>query len=228
MRKTLLSSLLICATFTVFAQDSEKRLEHQIGLNATNFIQSLFSFNGTTLSNTPYDVQYKGFYRFNQEGEVKHLVGIRAGYGMTKSGNTLERPLSNFYSEQNSSSMDIRFGLEYQFRINERWTAFGGLDYTYHKSGFQIKSTTMSGNQIISTETKEDREGSGFGPVIGFQFNINRYLSLGTELSLYGRTIRSYRTSTSSNNFQPPQWENGSQKSTLILPPNFIYFILRI
>lgn len=225
---SLLFFFLVTICVSAFAQDSTPayKHEHQLAINATNFIQTLVSFNGSTFNNTPYDFQYKYLYWRNANN---HAIGLRSGFGYRKFAFNSDQPNSNTKSSSQSTLLDTRVGVEFQYILNKRWNLYAGLDYIYGKTEVNSSSTfTNFNNQVFSTETKDYRERTGYGPVVGIQFNISERLALGTELSMYTITETMTRRSTNSNSPNSDQVLYSSSKNTLVQVPSFIYFIVRL
>ncbi len=125
--------------------------------------------------------------------------------------------------------MDTRVGVEFQYILTKRWNLYAGLDYIYGKTVVNSSSTfTNFNNQVFFSETKDYRERTGFGPVVGIQFNISERLALGTELSMYTITETMTRRSTNSSSPNSDQVMYSSSKNTLVQVPSFIYFIVRL
>ncbi|MHB1278074.1 MAG: hypothetical protein ACYC1Q_06715 [Bacteroidia bacterium] len=225
---SLLCFQIFALAMGVSAQEAEvpKKNEHQIAINATNFIQTLVSFNGSTFNNTPYDFQYKYLY---WRGEDKYAIGVRTGFGYRKFAFNSDQPNSNSRSSSASTFLDTRFGLEFQYVLSKHWNFFAGMDYIYGKTIMNSSSTFINfNNQEFTTTTKDYRERTGFGPVVGVQFNINKRLALGTELSMYTITETMTRRSSTSNSPNSDQVLYTSAKNTLVQVPSFIYFIVRL
>lgn len=225
---SLFCILLFSFCTPLFAQEDEEPAlhEHQIAINATNFIQTLVSFNGSTFNNTPYDFQYKYLY---WRGEDKYSIGLRSGFGYRKTDTKSDQPNSNSKSSSGITVLNTRIGLEFQRVLNKRWTFFTGIDYLYGNTLLQSSTTSVSFNgNIFYTTTRDYGERLGFGPVVGIQFNMSDRLALGTELSMYTLTATSTRRTSSSNSPNSDQVLYTSTKSTLVQVPSFIYFIVRL
>ncbi|HCS20111.1 MAG TPA: hypothetical protein DIW47_06035 [Bacteroidetes bacterium] len=225
---SLFCILTFSLSMSVSAQDSavSPRNEHQIAINATNFIQTLVSFNGSTFNNTPYDFQYKYLH---WRGVDEYAIGARTGFGYRKFAFNSDQPNSNSRSSSESTIIDTRFGLEFQYVLSKHWNFFAGMDYVYGKTVLNSSSTFVNfNNQEFTTTTTDHRERTGFGPVVGIQFNISKRLALGTELSMYTITETRTRRSSSSNSPNSDQVLYTSSKNTLVQVPSFIYFIVRL
>lgn len=225
-------SLLFILVFSIgipaFAQEEEvpKLHEHQVAINATNFIQTLVSFNGSTFNNTPYDFQYK--YLYWPVGR-KYGFGMRSGFGYQKSSFNQDQPNSNSTTKSEVTFLDTRIGAEFQYVLNKRWNFFAGWDLVYGKTIMNSSSTFIDfNNQISLSETRDARERSGYGPMVGIQFNINKRLALGTELSMYTVTEAGTRRSTNSSFPGSDQVMYTRFKTTVVQVPSFIYFIVRL
>lgn len=226
LRKVFFSGVL-CLLVTSASSQERKRFEHQAGLNATNFIQTLININGVSFPGTPYTVQYKFLYNLNTEGAFLQSVGARAGIGYFKSSAKNSRPINNTVTDFSFQETDMRFGLEAQKSLSPRWTMFFGFDYVMRNFKNRSYNSFSNGGMIFISETKEDGSESGFGPVLGFQFNLNKHLALGTELSVYSKKGKSNTITTSNSPGSLPQIENAEFGNSQFTLPSFIYFNVR-
>lgn len=228
MRNTsLLIVFTLCSVSGLFAQDADKVKvqEHQIAINATNFIQTLISFNGSTFNNTPYDLQYK-FLQWSTDG--KEAYGARTGFGYSQGFSNIDQPAQNSKSKTDTEMSDFRFGAEYQYSLTKAWTFFAGIDFLYGKT-VQKTYSEFTGFGGTNTQTTDDyRERYGVGPVCGIQFNMGNRLALGTELSLYLQSETRWRTTTFTPTPNNNQFFKNRSGNTQLLVPSFIYFIIRL
>lgn len=230
MRIVSLLSILLILSFSNLSHAQAikftKDHEHQLAINATNFIQTLVSFNGSTFNNTPYDFQYK---YLNWQNEGKYALGFRAGYGFSKTTFDQEQPNSNTESKSKQTFLDTRLGFEFQYALSTRWNFFAGIDFIYSKAMLNGSSSFRDfNNQVVISETDDYSERFGYGPVMGIQFNISKRLALGTELSLYTINNRTWRKSSVSNSPNFNQFLYIESSSSAVQVPSFIYFIVRL
>ncbi|MBI1222534.1 MAG: hypothetical protein GC180_08020 [Bacteroidetes bacterium] len=226
LKKSLLLVFLFLLFGQTYAQDDttkHKKLEHQLAINATNFIQTLISFNGSVFNNTPYNFQYK-FLEWNSMN--KYAFGLRTGFGYLVNNSKLEQP--NNVTETRSTSYNYRIGFEYQYKLKTRWTLYTGLDFVYGKNDIISSSASFFNNQTNKSEVKNFSKSAGIGPVLGIQFNISKRLALGTELTVYSISTKQdrkiYRNGIENTGSSFKQ----SQVNSSISVPSFIYFIIRI
>lgn len=228
MKKTsLLLAFLLTSIGSLFAQsDNEyKKHEHQIAINATNFIQTLISFNGSTFNNTPYNLQYK---YLNWVKEDKMALGVRTGFGYTSTFSSTDQPMQQTKSTTDTKMTDYRVGVEYQQTLTKAWTFYAGLDFLYGKTS-QITYSEFLGFGGVNTQTTDEyRERIGLGPVCGIQFNMGKRLALGTEISFYANTENRWRKSTFSSSPNNNQYFKTRNGTTFLRVPSFIYFIIRL
>jgi hypothetical protein len=182
----ILLPILVSAQLNDSSSQNIKRFQHQVGINATSFLLQFLSFNNSNINNpqqffTPASVDYK-FFKNKPGGNSR--IGGRFGLGFTQS-NQSENPSSDFTTKQKVSNLSARAGVEIQQKIITRWTVYYGLDLIYQTNDREVSTTFSNGQEFFSTTTMENNTGSGAGPVLGVQFNINKKLSLSTETALY-------------------------------------------
>ncbi|TNE80474.1 MAG: hypothetical protein EP332_07615 [Bacteroidetes bacterium] len=222
--------ILLSAVSTAFSQGSDssqtsskrKFLEHQIGLDATIFIQN-FTFNGGGFVGSPYALNYKLLYQF-KKGFIQS-AGLRTGLGYTRMESSSENIIQKTSNENKSLSYRFRVGIEAQKRINKHWVVYLGYDYVVNESNDLFKNSFKSGNNTITTESNTKMKSEGSGLALGVQFNFNKHISLGTELSVYDLKGTSETISQSGNNI--PQVNKTTLNSTQIITPAFVNFIVR-
>lgn len=227
----LFTGILISSSSFGQEADSEKKndrklFEHQIGINATFFIQNFVSLNGGFLVGTPYDINYKFLYLL-PEGNFISSVGLRTGFGYMATEGSSKNVINNSGNENRNVNYDYRFGVEAQKPIGKHWKCYLGLDYIAGSDDLKTKNSFVSGGQVVTSEVNDKTETTGYGPVIGMQFDFNKHISLGTELTFYATKSTNDRVSTSGFPNTLPQVTNGSSRSMNIITPTFINFIVR-
>ncbi len=222
---TLLSSCLLFAQTAEPLEISDKPYQIQAGINVVTFVRQFVNFSGNTnnLPPNPYALNIKVF---KQLANKSSLIGLRFGSGYVNA-NSESATVSNS-SSNIIETLDLRVGIEYQSMITKKWVAYVGFDYISQK-GIN-NSLSKFTNQGSPTEivTSNDRttvmDGAGF--VFGMQFNINKRIALSTEATYYYSDSWSKTTTFSSNNQnnQPPFI--GKNKSTNLILPNLLNFIV--
>lgn len=174
MKKLLLASTLM-ACLSGYSQKDSSYLE--LGLNVFPLIKTIQSGSSDLMINP---------YAFTAEYVVKSKFGVRAGVGFS-SNSTEELPsLTNGNNTfiNDTSSMDLRFGLFLNKKMGEKWTIKYGVDAVIeNRSGSENTIFTDASNQ--RNETLVAREYSGFGvaPFLFAQYHLSKSFSVGTELS---------------------------------------------
>lgn len=211
-------------------EKSGKNFEYQIGINATSFIKSFIVFNNNTIpsnGNVPqFALNYKMLYNKGQLGENLRY-GLRLGgtYTSTENGTATDGNVNN----TKSLTYAARAGVEFQQKVSKRLVIYYGLDYLMSSTEQEnISSFQIFSGVFQTTTTTQTNFAKGLGPVVGFQFNINRYMNVSTEASLYflngqgeSKSV-STRTDGQPVNNQSPTASSLTQ-STIVLP-NFINF----
>ncbi len=204
------------------SEEKRKLFEHQIGLDATLFIQN-FTFNGGSFLGSPYTLNYKFLYNF-KKGFIQN-AGLRAGFGYNRTEASTENIIQGNSSQNRQISWDYRLGLETQKAIGKRWVAYLGFDYVIEEQDNSFKNSFKSGNTLFTTESSSKLEASGFGPVVGMQFNFSKHVALGTEMSFYSMEGKTETISQSGSSI--PQVSVGKTKNIRLITPAFVNFIVR-
>lgn len=193
----------------------------EIGLNANTFIKQFLSFN-TFLANNQQPYIVTGKLIFNSK------FAIRTGVGFTNSASKSSDLTTNSGSitssspittKQANSSLDARFGLEYQKWVSAKWRYYVGADFimgnvTIKQESFNQQTSTSTNyinGQAVTTVTtfttvnKTSTLSNNYGgaAVIGVQYNINKRISLFTETNavlLTGKSKSVTERTTSSDN----------------------------
>lgn len=193
---------------------------HQIGLNATEFIKQFLILNNNNLpNNSPYLVTYK--YLTNGKG-------LRTGLGatMTNSNRNPNNGTSSISTQ--GLSINFRIGYEKQYSISKRWQYYVGFDVLYDYSLSRTKTASVSGFPPQTTEISSGTESFGVagGPVLGVQFMLGKRISFNAETNAY---YRYSETRISQNNPQFPQFSTNdfTSRNTLgITIPTNLFFII--
>jgi hypothetical protein len=99
-------------------------------------------------------------------------------------------PSTTLYNyDQKYVLMDLAIGIEQQFYFNRSRLYFGGDFYFYRESFFENSRTTITGGAgtipTITTSNLIDHGiYTGMAPYVGYSFFIQKWLCIGTELSL--------------------------------------------
>lgn len=186
MKKAALFIALSSACITpLFAQEEvatgmhEKKLEHQVGVQANELIRQVFNFNNANTATTnPYLLIYSLNFR-------KSGWGVRTGVGYTKRTITVENNTGTL--ETNIDEVKSRLGFEKAFRLPGRWTAGAGLDVLYNNANNKTVNT-ITGFDSSSVTTKSLVSSYGGGPMAWLRYNISERVLIGTETSIYYTT----------------------------------------
>lgn len=164
-------------------QQLHSHLQYQVGISVTNFIKQFVVPNTTAITTVnPYDFNGKVLWF---PGEKKGY-GLRLGYGYKDARNASFNMLTNQESTNESRTRSLRVGVEMQYIINERWVVYGGLDYINNlDKSLTINTFGGGGGSVFRDVTNESTHQTGYGPVLGIQFNLGKYICLSTEASLY-------------------------------------------
>lgn len=205
------------SSLSIQAQETgkEKRNQHQIGVNASYFFKqflNLGSNNNLTIS--PYILSYKIVDR-------KHH-GFRMGAGFNMLSNT-QNPDSTNSVKNSTSSYNLRFGYEFQKELGPKWMCFFGADGLFNYS--LDKTNTSNGfDQVTNSETILTY---GAGPVLGFQYNLSKHISLFTETGIYALVGQSVSKSSFLSNPQFNDETKTTVTSVSFLLPTSLFLIVR-
>lgn len=223
-------SLILFTATSVVAQEADsaktenkrKLFEHQIGIDATLFIQN-FTFNGGSFIGSPYTLNYK--LLFNLNDFYLNNVGLRAGFGYNRVHASNENIIQGTSNSSREIRWDYRLGIETQKQVGKHWMVYLGLDYVLQEQDNSFKNSFKSGNSIFTTESSTKLKSTGVGPVVGMQFNFSKHIAIGTELSFYSMTGTSESITQSGSSI--PQVNKGTIKQARMIPPAFVNFIVR-
>jgi len=187
---------------------------HEIGINATFFISTFFSFNSTTPSLvSPYALTYK--YR---KGKGALRFGVGGSYRATDQGSD-----GNIFTTSNSGA-DVRLGGEYSLPFGNRWRSFFGGDAV-----FSYTNSSSSSSQIGNSVTT-DITGLGFGggPVIGLDFMIAKRIKIGTETSVMFKRTERVQQSFFDGTSIPGQEDRSTVTEVVFNLPTSLYLIIML
>ncbi len=230
MKKILSLSALLCLFIGVSAQPDSLfhgntlRFQGQIGFDASSFLKQFVVLNSTTAPVSPFSFNGKFLTGWNQFPSL--LIGPRVGFGYSTTHNYSNTEQQNNERSDDSKTRSARVGLEVQQLISKRWIVYYGLDYINETSSTSTVSTSPSFNPnppfepiTVRTEIASNEKTFGYGPVLGLQFNINKWICLGTETAFYTTQTKGGSKTTSSNpNNTVPETFTDSKSTQFILP----------
>lgn len=233
MKKTITLSLMLCASLFLTAQNDSLfksrtfRVQGQIGVNITTFVKQFLVLNNTAVTQTsPFDVNGKLLVGIKYAPSL--MIGPRVGFGYSTSHNYSNNDLQNNERSSDNNSRSVRLGLELQQRLSKRWVLYYGADYINSTSSTSTVTTSIISTNTppftssVRTEIQSSGKSTGGGPILGVQFNLNRWVCLGTETSFYYiQSKGGSKTSSSNPNNTIPETFTDS-KSTQFLLPFFI------
>lgn len=231
MKKLLSLTALCLCLWHVQAQtadtfgDKSFRFQGQIGFDATAFLKQFVVLNNTAPTGvSPFNFNAK--FLMGIKTHPKLLFGPRLGFGYTNIHNYSNNETQSNERSDDTKQKAIRIGFELQQILSHRWVLYYGLDYINQNTVLSTVTTSSGGfgGQSIRSEITTRDKGTGYGPVLGVQFNINKWLCLGTETAFY--TIQSKGgtkiTSSNTNNTIPETFTDS--KSAQFVLPFFVNF----
>ena len=148
-------------------------LQHEIGLNVSQFVNQFFSPNSNAISFQPYLLTYKSTRNMD--------TYFRGGLGFSFIGTSEDKDTASPAANNVSAAIRIRLGFEKQWDISDKWLLTYGLDFPLEYSYANFISNSDFQDVTINSS---DISG-GLGPVIGFHYKINDKLKVGTEATMY-------------------------------------------
>lgn len=189
MLKKLLFLLLLPVSLVAQDTPDAKNFKHEIGINATQLIKQLISFSNSNPPTLPYTLTYKYI-----SGKKAFRFGIGASIARDKGESKPLNTPNQFYGPVptyfNETIADIRIGYEIQIPIEKRFVGYFGFDIITALDREKSFSVTVNDNlpsfySYNQTTVNNSTFGIGGGPVAGFQFMINKRISVFTESPLY-------------------------------------------
>lgn len=174
MKKIFLASVM-CACLSSYAQKDSSYLE--LGLNVFPLLKTVQNGNSDLIINP---------YAFTAEYVVKSKFGIRAGVGFSSNSSEELPSITNGNTTfiNDSSALDLRFGLFLNKKFGEKWTFKYGVDAIIEQRSSNSNTVfTNANNERIETENSNEFSGFGFAPFVFAQYHLSKNFSVGTELS---------------------------------------------
>jgi hypothetical protein len=230
--KKLFLLLAACAPFFLHAQTEDtgaRRVEHQVGFDATGFIKQFIVFNNTAPTNmNPFSYNYKALWR---SADGMAYMGPRVGIGFTNDQESTH-PDENTDRTITSSSIAARIGFERQHVITKSWHLYYGVDIMY-ATAYDKAETVFKSHPAapdgFTTLTRDMAETRGAGPIMGIQFNINKRLCLSTESSFfYTETTSRFKSESTFPGAKNDPEDVTKLKSARFILPTFINFNIKL
>jgi hypothetical protein len=139
--------------------------ERLMSMNMTPLVTQLVPFNRSNpLISGPYMVNFK---RYTNNKAVRYGLGANFRF------------LSDDLSAQN---FNFHVGWERRRRISDRFAMIQGFDTFFSFGGFNFPGSNTTSNDDFFDEFEG---GLGFGPVWGFEYALNRNMSISTETAFH-------------------------------------------
>jgi len=173
MKQVSFCLFLILLQSTAYSQATEtiKKYKHEIGIDASDLINSLSLTGDGNAANNDYFLNYKYYMK-------KSNFRFRLG---TSLNNSMHRnALVNSERKIRRRSLRLRtaFGIERQKSFMNKWTCNYGVEGLVHYSNVRNIQTTAQG---MMSETKTESYTIGANVVIGIKYWICPWLSIGSE-----------------------------------------------
>lgn len=173
MKKLFLVISLFSSISFLRAQSDSNYVE--LGINSVRLLQMGMG-QSDNINWNPYLLTLEGHYK---------RLGLRVGLGLTSFSQT-ELPADangKVKTVLDSTSSDIRVGLNWEFALHKKWTFKLGVDYfTAKRLNSMTTEFVNEDEDNVSTLNEMDYKETGIAPVFFFQYHITPRVSLGTEL----------------------------------------------
>ena len=174
MKKMFLASAMF-ACLAGYAQKDSSYLE--LGLNVFPILKTVQNGSSDLMINP---------YAFTAEYVVKSKFGLRTGVGFSNNSSeelpSITKGKTTFIND--TSSLDLRFGLFLNKKLGEKWTFKYGVDAIIEQQASSSNTVfTNANNERIETENSNEFRGFGFAPFVFAQYHLSKNFSVGTELS---------------------------------------------
>ncbi len=215
MKNLVLISAILFLSNSLLGQteNSKKKFNHEIGINITNLIDKIIVLSDQ-YSSLPDD--YFLIYKYHLEN-----FSFRARMGGYFNSYNRENSLNQNPTNRKgkNSEFNIALGIERRSKFNSKWSYNYGLESIYHHN-YWLRTNVGTGGE--NPEIKDTTIDMGFGVLLGFNYSIKSWLSIGSESTFrfLSSTITSkYEYMDTSNN------EEGSRKKTdsSFIPSNGIF-----
>lgn len=156
---------------TIPATPLKKPKPHfMFGLNVTRTVTGLLRPGDVLSNNDPY------LFTFRVGNERSRW---RSGLNFANSNVETTDPFQGTRKTR-TNSVDIRTGIEWDFRVGSRFDLYWGLDLAY---GYTRSKVNFLQNFSSTIKTTTSRIGAG--PVTGIMFRVHPRIMLSTECSVY-------------------------------------------
>lgn len=209
--KAFLVSILLFIGAGVMAQDTipvgdtipatplkKPKPYFMFGLNITRTVTGLLRPGDIPINNDPY------LFTFRVGNERTRW---RSGLNFVNSNVETSDPFQGTRKTR-TNSVDIRTGVEWNFRVGEKFDFYWGIDAAYGYAGSKV-NFEQGFSSTVTTKTNR----IGAGPVTGIMFRVHPRVMLSTECSVYAfyntekTEIRAFpdisNTKTSGSQFSP-------------------------
>lgn len=223
MKRVYLILALLASSFITNAQSDSNYVE--LGINSVRLLQLGMGSNNAGSHWNPYLLTLEGHYK---------RLGVRVGAGLTSFSQTEFPGAANGKVETNidSTSSDIRVGINWEFALHKKWTLKLGVDYFTSKRLNSLTTDFLNeDDDNVSTLNEVDYRESGIAPVVFFQYHITPRVSLGTELmwrfSSFDTTASDNTSITGSTNSSVEVVREYSGTKRAMMMPTALFLIAR-
>lgn len=148
--------------------------QHEVGINITNLLVNVLGNDGNVNDVDFNDIVYR---------RIKGNKALRIGFGVRLLVNQLDETNSPGTTQLKDINMTLSIGKEFRKNVGKKWLYYGGI-MAYLNGGSSQSETLIqdsSSGMLSRISASSWNLGIGAGPIVGFQFNINDHLSLGSQ-----------------------------------------------
>ena len=175
MKNLFFLPIILFFSISISGQDDnlKKSFKHEIGINISTLVDNII-FPNESYNFLPDD--YFLTYKYHME---KFAIRTRIG-GHQRSYNK-ENAINQNPSNRkgNSSEFNIALGIEKKSTFKNKWTYHYGIESIYHYNYFL--HTNVGSTNGENPEIRDTKIGFGFGAILGFNYSIRPWISIGSE-----------------------------------------------
>lgn len=224
---TLLFTFLFQISFSVFAQDTNKVIRHEVGFNTVSLIKQLISNQpNNTLEQLPYDIYYNFYF--------DNLSAIRIGLGVLNTKTSTEIEGQNEPRTTNQLAFNLRAGLGKDIVRYKRLSLNAFTDVLFKNNTVSTVNTSTSQsfpNPVIKITTTSNDITNGIGAQIGLgvKYNLLKHLALYIEVPMSFMAESTKSELIFEEEFGPTETTSNKVNSTTfqISLPTTLYLVLR-
>jgi hypothetical protein len=211
MKKILLAAAVIMASFTLYAQDANTYVNHNMPAKGTQSFT--FGINPSPLNiNSGVGRTNTLLYRYYFKDRMAYRAGLNLSFAdNTSTNNNQSNKITTKYKYYTPA---LSFGIQRSFKTYNKLEPYvgvdliGGYNYTYNSTKNEVSDPNLSNNgDFVQTVTTTNGFNISLAPLVGLNYYLLKNFAIGAEFAT-GVTftdINPPRTVTSSKVLGQPQ-----------------------